>query len=96
MAKTNPRTGPAVVRHIKTRFPQDDLTVICYPDDDREGYYVKVTIDEPEGVVLPNSCSTYRDWFHASMTAVQLVPLVTRQVEIMLSKRAQVFAANAV
>lgn len=92
MATTNPRTAAAVVRHLNIRFPQDDLLAICYQDDQREGYFVRVTVDEPEGVVLPLSCSNYRDWFDASMTAVTMLPIITREVEALLAKRAEVLS----
>lgn len=92
MASTNPRTGPAVVRHLHTRFPQGDLIAICYPDADKTGYHVKVSVEEPEGTVLPITCSVYRDWFGAHMTAVSMLPIITREVQAMLAKRAEVLS----
>lgn len=73
--KTNTRTAAAVQHRVNAETAADVL-VICYPDDDRTGYHVKITLDQPGG----GSAVQYT-WYGAYMLAGDMVPLVLKKVD---------------
>lgn len=70
--KTNTRTAAAVQKRANAELP--DALVICYADDDRSGYIVKVTVTRADG-----SEASSREWFGAYLLADDLTALVIKR-----------------
>lgn len=70
--KTNTRTAAAVQKRANAAL--EDALVICYPDADRSGYIVKMTVTRTDG-----SEAVSREWFGAYLLAEDLAALVIKR-----------------